>query len=510
MSPPAIIRHRTLVVVVPLLLTWRRHLLPTTLSPSAQHRCNPAAAVHHPSSFRSLSISHHSLSDESILTMGCTPPETSGSLVTGRPSPTFSCNLGSSANSILCEEFKSVRTLIIDPIIRRGSDFDVRHTRWILLCLPHLALLRHTLLWYPQLPIPIASLLPSALLAAAALSLPAAAFHLHAISLKSGLLPADAYVLTTVVTAYSRLRLLPLACRLLDELPAAEVATSAFNALISGHALASSPSPSPAALATFRRMRLADVPFDDVTFLALLPAAPPASIPPLHGVAFRSSLASAPSVSNCLLSCFSRIGAVDVARQLFDEMPDQRKDLVSWNAMISCYAQNGLAHQVLALYDKMKESPSVEPDAITLIGVLSSCANLGAYSIGRRIENSINQKDSYASNTHIKNALINLHAKCGDLAQARKVFDEMHQRTIVSWTAMIAGYGTHGHGDEALFLFDKMLEEGIKPDEVVMVSVLPFKIPGECAVKESLESLFPDEVQPIVAACQGKFGDYQW
>ncbi|KAG6467345.1 putative pentatricopeptide repeat-containing protein At3g11460, mitochondrial [Zingiber officinale] len=333
-----------------------------------------------------------------------------------------------------------------------------------------LALLRHTLLFDPHPPIPIASLLPSALLAAAALSLPAAAFHLHAISLKSGLLPSDAYVLTTVVTAYSRLRLLPLACRLLDELPAAEIATSAFNALISGHALASSPSP--AALATFRRMRLAGVPFDDVTFLALLPAAPPASIPPLHGVAFRSSLVFAPSVSNCLLSCFSRIGAVDVARQLFDEMPDQRKDLVSWNAMISCYAQNGLAHQVLAFYDKMKESTSVEPDAITLICVLSSCANLGAHSIGRRIESFINQKDSYTSNTHIKNALINLHAKCGDLARARKVFDEMHQRTIVSWTAMIAGYGMHGHGDEALFLFDKMLEEGIKPDEVVMVSVL--------------------------------------
>ncbi|XP_074560252.1 putative pentatricopeptide repeat-containing protein At3g11460, mitochondrial [Curcuma longa] len=132
-------------------------------------------------------------------------------------------------------------------------------------------------------------------------------------------------------------------------------------------------------------------------------------IPPLHGVASGSSLASAPSVSNCLLSCFSRIGAVDVACQLMASL-----------------------HQVLALYDKMKESPSVEPDAITLIGVLSSCANLGAYSIGRRIENSINQKDSYASNTHIKNALINMHAKCGDLAQARKVFDEMHKRTIVS------------------------------------------------------------------------------
>ncbi|CAL9161218.1 unnamed protein product [Musa hybrid cultivar] len=316
----------------------------------------------------------------------------------------------------------------------------------------------------------ISSILPSAILSAAALSLSPAAAQLHSLALKSGLLPADPFVLTALLSAYSRLRLLPLTCRLFDEVPSSAAPTSAFNALISGHALA--PVSSPAVLALFCRMRRKAVPFDDVTLLALLPAAPPAAIPPLHGVAFRAALASVSSVSNCLLSCYSRVGAVDFARQLFDEMPDHRKDLISWNAMISCYAQNGLAHQVLDLFDTMEHSASVEPDAVTLIGVLSSCAYLGARSIGRKIENYISQKPSFDSNTHLKNALISLHVRCGDLARARKIFDEMPQRTIVSWTAMIAGYGMHGHGEEALRLFDKMIEVGIRPDGIAMVSVL--------------------------------------
>ncbi|WOK99846.1 pentatricopeptide repeat-containing protein [Canna indica] len=323
---------------------------------------------------------------------------------------------------------------------------------------------------HPDPLLPIDSVLPSALLSAAALSLPPVAAQLHSLGLKSGLLPADAYVLTALITVYSRLRLLPLACRLLDDVPSATAPTSAFNALISGHALAFFPSP--AAISLFCRMRRDDVPFDDVTILALLPAAPLVAIPSLHGIAFRASLVDVPSVSNCLISCYSRFGAVDIARQLFDEMPDSRKDLVSWNAMISCYAQNGLAHQVLELYDTMEHSPSVEPDAVTLIGVLSSCAYLGAHSIGKEVEDYINQKASFDSNTYLKNALINLHAKCGDLDRARKIFDQIPQRTIVSWTAMIAGYGMHGQGEEALRLFDMMIAEGVKPDGIAMVSVL--------------------------------------
>lgn len=140
--------------------------------------------------------------------------------------------------------------------------------------------------------------------------------------------------------------------------------------------------------------------------------------------------------------------------------------------MISGYAQNGLAPRVLDLYCEMERSGEVKPDPVTLVGVLASCAHLGAYSFGRRIENYIAQNPFYDSNIYLKNALINLHARCGDLARAQDIFDMMQKRSIVSWTALIAGYGMHGHGVTALQLFERMRASGSLPDGVVMVSVL--------------------------------------
>nr|XP_010922766.3 putative pentatricopeptide repeat-containing protein At3g11460, mitochondrial [Elaeis guineensis] len=218
-------------------------------------------------------------------------------------------------------------------------------------------------------------------------------------------------------------------------------------------------------------MRRSALPFNAVTLLALLPSCPHSAVPPLHACALRVSLAGKPSVANCLLSAYARAGAVDAARQVFDEMPNP-KQVISWNAMISGYAQNGLAPRVLDLYREMEQSGEVEPDPVTLVGVLASCAQLGAHSVGRRIEHYIAQNPAYGSNIYLKNALINLHARCGDLGRAQDIFDMMQERSIVSWTAMIAGYGMHGHGAAALQLFERMRADGIRPDGVVMVSVL--------------------------------------
>ncbi|OAY67266.1 putative pentatricopeptide repeat-containing protein [Ananas comosus] len=258
--------------------------------------------------------------------------------------------------------------------------------------------------------------------------------------------------------------------------PAAYAAPStlltAYNALISGYALHNLAAP---ALVLFRRLRLSSAPsFDSVTLLALVPAAPPCLVPALHALALRSGAlapAPAPAVANCLLSAYARAGAVDLARRVFDEIPDSSRDLISWNAMISAYAQHGLAPRVLDLY-RLMLAGAVAPDAVTLVGVLSSCAHLGARDFGRGVARCVAGEPSLASNTHLNNALINFHARCGELGRAREVFDEMPRRTVVSWTALIAGYGAHGHGNAAIELFERMQVEGIKPDGVAMVSVL--------------------------------------
>jgi pentatricopeptide repeat protein len=338
-----------------------------------------------------------------------------------------------------------------------------------------IALLRHG----GPSPPPHALALPASVISCAALSLPTGVAQIHALAAKRGLLPAaDAYLLSALLTAYSRLGCLRLAHQLLDETPLESTShttlRTAFNSLISGCARHSLPV---ACFALFRRMRAIAVRFDAVTLLALVPAAPLSVVPQVHALAAQVGLATETSVANCLMSTYARGGAFGaaLARRVFDEMPLASRDLVSWNAVLSAHAQNGLAVDALDLYRRMRspEGSGVEPDAVTIVGVLSSAAHLGARGVGFDAEHYVVQRlPGFRTNVQLCNALINFHARCGSLPRAQQLFDEMPAKSIVSWTALITGHGMHGNGGVAVSLFERMVSEGIHPDNVAMVGVL--------------------------------------
>jgi pentatricopeptide repeat protein len=60
-----------------------------------------------------------------------------------------------------------------------------------------------------------------------------------------------------------------------------------------------------------------------------------------------------------------------------------------------------------------------------------------------------------------------------DVNIAHKLFERMPEQNVVSWTAIIAGYSQNGHPHEALAFFNEMQVQGIKPNSITMVSVLP-------------------------------------
>ncbi|KAL3523752.1 hypothetical protein ACH5RR_016586 [Cinchona calisaya] len=62
------------------------------------------------------------------------------------------------------------------------------------------------------------------------------------------------------------------------------------------------------------------------------------------------------------------------------------------------------------------------------------------------------------------NSLVNMYAKCA--------FSEVSRSGTVSWSSMIGGRAQHGHGKNALLLFDEMLRDGVLPNHVTLVSVL--------------------------------------
>lgn len=155
-------------------------------------------------------------------------------------------------------------------------------------------------------------------------------------------------------------------------------------------------------------------------------------------------------------------------RGVFDHM--QFKELISWNAMLAVYANNGYHVKAVELFMLM-EKDEVEPDSVTLATILPPCGELSAFSVGKRIHGIIKRKNM-CPNLLLENALMDMYASCGCLKDAREVFDSMSARDVISWTSIISAYGKHGHGREAVDLFEKMLGEGLKPDSIAFVAVL--------------------------------------
>ncbi|KAG6413634.1 hypothetical protein SASPL_126348 [Salvia splendens] len=81
-------------------------------------------------------------------------------------------------------------------------------------------------------------------------------------------------------------------------------------------------------------------------------------------------------------------------------------------------------------------------------------------------------KTSYALRVYFGGRLIVLYLKCGCLDDAQKVFDEMPQRNVVSWTAVISGYTKSGVFNEALHLVLEMLRSGTNPNEYTFATVV--------------------------------------
>lgn len=188
----------------------------------------------------------------------------------------------------------------------------------------------------------------------------------------------------------------------------------------------------------------------------------------LHGYSIKLGSNLDLMVANTILSMYSKCGMIDDAMKFFEEM--DFKDSVSYSALISGCVQNGIAEYALKIFRKMQLS-EVEPELATMMGLLPACSHMAAlrhgycghgYSIVR----------GFTSDVSIANALIDMYSKCGKIHVARLVFDQMHRRDVISWNAMIIGYGIHGLGAEAISLFEDMNTVGQRPDDVTFIGLL--------------------------------------
>ncbi|KAJ1701343.1 hypothetical protein LUZ63_001122 [Rhynchospora breviuscula] len=222
----------------------------------------------------------------------------------------------------------------------------------------------------------------------------------------------------------------------------------------------------------FKRMMEQGIRPNRATFLNVIPCAVNGEeADELYSFVIRNGLQFDLAVQNAMVGMFVRCRKVRFARQMFDRMPV--KDLVSWSSMIEGYGQNDMYLEALQLFRDMSML-GVKPDSVTVLGVIRACANsmLSCLTHARFIHGFV-IRNFLDKNLVSETALVDLYVKRGSLTYARRIFDQMEERSLVSWSTMISGYGMHGRGTDALLLFETMRGlVRVRPDHIVFVSVL--------------------------------------
>ncbi|OVA03459.1 Pentatricopeptide repeat [Macleaya cordata] len=173
-------------------------------------------------------------------------------------------------------------------------------------------------------------------------------------------------------------------------------------------------------------------------------------------------------LENTIVDAYGECGKIEYASQMFVKIGN--KDVVSWTSMISSYVRNGFANEALELFYKMGET-GIEPDLVALLSILTASASLSASKKGKEIHGFL-IRNGFTFDGSIASSLVDMYAHCGVIENSSKVFNRVECKDLILWTSMINASGMHGQGKEAINLFNRMVDTGLKPDHITFLALL--------------------------------------
>ncbi|GAV82594.1 PPR domain-containing protein/DYW_deaminase domain-containing protein [Cephalotus follicularis] len=189
----------------------------------------------------------------------------------------------------------------------------------------------------------------------------------------------------------------------------------------------------------------------------------------LHMIARKCGLEFDVLVSNSLLKMYIDCSSIDIAREIFDQMPS--KDIISWTEIIRGYVKKGGFNESLKLFrEKIRDGK--KPDSLSLSSILPACARMAAHKHGKEIHGYL-LRNGVDFNLTVQNAIMDMYVKSGFIESAAEIFGQMKKRDVISWTMMILGHSLHGQGELGVNLFCKMdKDSSIEIDQSMYLAVL--------------------------------------
>lgn len=278
---------------------------------------------------------------------------------------------------------------------------------------------------------------------------------------------SDIFLHNSVVNMYCKCGSLDEARKAFDDMPQRDMVT--WTALITGYAQNNRPNEALALLPEMLRLRMAPNGF---TFASLFKACGAASVDrhgeEIHALSVKYGCSSDVYVGSAILDMYARRGRMNDACLVFDRL--QSKNEVSWNALIAGYARREEGEMAMRKFSEMQRS-GFEATHFTYSSIFSACAGLSALEQGKWVHVHM-IKSGQKLTAFVGNTLLDMYAKSGSIQDAKKVFDRLCTRDVVSWNSMLTGYAQHGLVKEAIHWFEEMRRLGVQPNQITFLCIL--------------------------------------
>ncbi|KAL2937304.1 hypothetical protein RDABS01_020753 [Bienertia sinuspersici] len=290
--------------------------------------------------------------------------------------------------------------------------------------------------------------------------------EIHTQAIKKGF-DLSSYVVNTLATMYNKCRKLDYGMCLFGRMRIPDVV--GWTSLITSYVQMGEEE---VAVQQFIRLRDSEVRPNEYTYAAVIIACAHLGKiiwgEQLHAHVFKVGSIHSLSVANSVMTLYSRCGYFKSASSVFASMT--KKDIVSWSSIIAGYSQAGYGNEAFEYFSWMRrEGP--KPTEFAFASMLSVSGSLASLEQGRQLHSHI-LKVGLEHTSLIQSALITMYSRCGSIKDASKIYSDTRSDDVVSWTSMVNGLAEHGDSLEALDLFEKMLQTGLKPDAVTFVGVL--------------------------------------
>ncbi|XWS41958.1 hypothetical protein CRYUN_Cryun17cG0127000 [Craigia yunnanensis] len=272
----------------------------------------------------------------------------------------------------------------------------------------------------------------------------------------------------TLIFGYAKMGMLKEAKKLFDEMP--ERDNFSWTAMISGYVRFDKPKE---ALELYRMKEMSLLSkLNKFTVSSALAASAAMGCliigKEIHGRITRAGLDLDDVVWSALMDMYGKCGSIEEARSVFDKMVD--RDIVAWTAMIDRCFKDGRWEEGFELFSQLMKS-GIRPNEFTFAGILNACADNAAEEIGKQVHGYMT-RINFNPFSFAASALVHMYARCGNVENAKRVFNGMSRPDLVSWTSLITGYAQNGQPDEALEYFELLLKSGTEPDHITFVGVL--------------------------------------